>query len=269
MAASLSLKVQTPEEMQQLNALKERVEGFVAEIGAVSQKPGDLKLVRECLARWEQRVAETLKEIGMQDEAERLKASSGVRVIADPFGNTARQVEAKESILIGLLEEITAHPDFVVRRLNQSRRPLVTDGDVSKNTQRIFLGHGRSEVWRRAEPLLRDRKLAYEAWESNPRTGKHNIEVLKGLLNSCGFAIIVVTAEDPMSQGGLRARQNVIHEIGLFQGKLGFEKVALLLQEGVEGFTNIDGLQVIQFSESRLEQAFYGLECVLKREKYL
>jgi len=42
----------------------------------------------------------------------------------------------------------------------------------------------------------------------------------------------------------------------LFQGSLGFEKVALLQQEGVEEFSNIAGLQVDLFPGDRIESAF-------------
>lgn len=69
-----------------------------------------------------------------------------------------------------------------------------------------------------------------------------------------------------MAEGGVRARQNVVHEIGLFQGRLGFEKVAVLSQRGVEEFSNLAGLQVIPFSDDQIEGAFYELHRTLKRE---
>jgi predicted nucleotide-binding protein len=67
----------------------------------------------------------------------------------------------------------------------------------------------------------------------------------------------------------IRARQNVIHEAGLFQGKLGFKKTILLMQEGVEGFTNVDGLQYIPFVKENIETTFYELQRVLKRENQI
>jgi predicted nucleotide-binding protein len=66
--------------------------------------------------------------------------------------------------------------------------------------------------------------------------------------------------------GQLRARQNVIHEAGLFQGRVGFKKVILLMQDNVEGFSNVAGLQYIPFSGQEIEQTFYELQRVLKRE---
>lgn len=77
---------------------------------------------------------------------------------------------------------------------------------------------------------------------------------------------MVLTAEDKTSEGATRARQNVIHEIGLFQGRIGFNKVVLLLQEGTEEFSNIAGLQYIPFSKDNIQHTFYELQGVLKRE---
>ena len=86
------------------------------------------------------------------------------------------------------------------------------------------------------------------------------------MLNQATFAVLVVTAEDETPEGGVRPRQNVVHEAGLFQGRLGFHRVFLLLQDGVEAFSNIDGLQYIKFSQDAIEQSFYELGRALKRE---
>jgi predicted nucleotide-binding protein with TIR-like domain len=77
------------------------------------------------------------------------------------------------------------------------------------------------------------------------------------------------TGEDETASGSVRARQNVVHEIGLFQSRLGFNKAILLKQLGVEDFTNVDGLQYISFAEDRIEQAFPELIRALKREGLL
>jgi predicted nucleotide-binding protein len=38
-----------------------------------------------------------------------------------------------------------------------------------------------------------------------------------------------MTAEDEQADGNHHARMNVIHEVGLFQGRLGFERAIVLL----------------------------------------
>ena len=74
-----------------------------------------------------------------------------------------------------------------------------------------------------------------------------------------------MTAEDDTADGKIRARQNVIHEAGLFQGRLGFDKVVILKQEGIEEFSNIAGIQYIQFSKDNIEQSFYELQRKFKK----
>ena len=59
---------------------------------------------------------------------------------------------------------------------------------------------------------------------------------------------------------------DVVHEVGLFQSRLGFNRAVLLKQEGLEDFTNIAGLQYIPFADNRIDQTFYELGRVLKRE---
>jgi predicted nucleotide-binding protein len=56
------------------------------------------------------------------------------------------------------------------------------------------------------------------------------------MLNTSSIAFLVFTGEDEAGDGGVRARQNVVHEAGLFQGKLGFSKALMLLEEGTEEF---------------------------------
>jgi predicted nucleotide-binding protein len=52
------------------------------------------------------------------------------------------------------------------------------------------------------------------------------------MLDDASFAFLVLTAEDERSDATTQARTNVIHEVGLFQGRLGFERAIVLLEEG-------------------------------------
>jgi predicted nucleotide-binding protein len=79
----------------------------------------------------------------------------------------------------------------------------------------------------------------------------------------------VLTAEDETSEGGKRARQNVVHEAGLFQGVVGFHRAILLIQRGLEEFSNVHGLQHIVFDGEKIDQTFFELQRVLKREQQI
>lgn len=50
------------------------------------------------------------------------------------------------------------------------------------------------------------------------------------MLDESSFALLVMTGEDKTKAGKFRARQNVVHEAGLFQGQLGFSR-AIILRE--------------------------------------
>jgi predicted nucleotide-binding protein len=86
------------------------------------------------------------------------------------------------------------------------------------------------------------------------------------MLDAAAIAFMVMTAEDEQVDGKLRARMNVIHEAGLFQGRIGFTKAIVLLEEGCEEFTNISGLGQIHFSKGKIADAFEEIRRVLERE---
>jgi predicted nucleotide-binding protein len=89
------------------------------------------------------------------------------------------------------------------------------------------------------------------------------------MLAKASFAVLLMTAEDLTGENTLRARQNVVHEAGLFQGHLGFTRAIVIRQESVEEYSNIAGLQYISFSGDAIEQTFPELRRVLHREGML
>lgn len=80
------------------------------------------------------------------------------------------------------------------------------------------------------------------------------------------FAILVLTAEDKDESGSFRARQNVIHELGLFQGHLGFSRAIVLLEEGTEEFSNIHGIHQIRYSKGNVRETYGDVLATLHRE---
>jgi len=130
----------------------------------------------------------------------------------------------------------------------------------------VFIGHGRNKIWARLQIFLKDDlNLKTLTFEDESRTSETIINILDDFLNKTSIAILIMTAEDDTADGKIRARQNVIHEAGLFQGRLGFDKVVILKQEGIEEFSNIAGLQYIPFSKDNIEQSFYELQRKFKK----
>lgn len=103
-------------------------------------------------------------------------------------------------------------------------------------------------------------------FNSVPVAGIATATRLKEMLNAAAFAFLVMTAEDELSDGKLNARLNVVHEAGLFQGRLGFTKAIILLEQRCEEFSNIHGLGQIRFNESEISAKFEDIRAVLERE---
>jgi len=131
----------------------------------------------------------------------------------------------------------------------------------------VFIGHGRSPLWRDLKDHLHDKhNYEIEAYEVGARAGHAIRDILENMLGKSSFAILVLTGEDETSGGQFRARQNVIHETGLFQGRLGFSKAIVLLEEGTEEFSNIQGIEHIQFSKNSIKETFGEVLATIERE---
>lgn len=78
-----------------------------------------------------------------------------------------------------------------------------------------------------------------------------------------------MTPEDEAADGKMKARDNVIHEVGLFQGRLGWMKAIILLEERCEEFSNIDGVGQIRYPKGNIRAAFDEVRQVLVREGVL
>ena len=87
------------------------------------------------------------------------------------------------------------------------------------------------------------------------------------MLSKISFAVLVLTGEEETSDGDFRARQNVIHEAGLFQGRLGFNRAIILLEEGTEEFYNIQGVVQIRFGKTNIKETFGEVLATLRQGK--
>jgi hypothetical protein len=135
---------------------------------------------------------------------------------------------------------------------------------------RVFVGHGQSQQWRELKDFLQDRLgLQVDEFNRVPVAGTTTVARLSDMLNNAAFACLVMTAEDERSDGTKVARANVIHEVGLFQGRLGFERAIVLLEEGCEEFSNITGLSQLRYPAGRISAIFEDLRAVLERENLL
>lgn len=165
-----------------------------------------------------------------------------------------------EVVLSNLKEALKKYYSYKKRLMSRQKETAMVGTHV-------FIGHGRSPVWRDLKDYIRDRVgLPWDEFNRVPVAGITNIHRLGEMLNSAAVAFIVMTAEDEQADGKYEARTNVIHEVGLFQGRLGFNKAIVLLEEGCEEFSNIHGLGQIRFPKGNIAAKFDDIRQVLERE---
>jgi len=135
---------------------------------------------------------------------------------------------------------------------------------------KVFIGHGRSHVWRELKDFLSDRlMLPWDEFNRESVAGLTTFKRLSTMLGEASFAFLIMTAEDEQSDMTYNARQNVVHEVGLFQGRLGPQKAIILLEEGCNEFSNIIGLSEIRFPRNFISASFEKIRQVLERENIL
>ena len=81
------------------------------------------------------------------------------------------------------------------------------------------------------------------------------------MLNESSFAYLILTGEDIDKDDLLHARENVIHEAGLFQGRLGFSRSIICKEDGVEEFSNIRGIDQVRFSKGGIKEIYGEIYC--------
>lgn len=149
------------------------------------------------------------------------------------------------------------------RNLDESKIIIVTEPEPLT----IFIGHGHDPQWRDLKDHLHEQQgLNVSAYEMGPRAGKSIKDVLEEMLDESSFALLVLTGEDIHTNGELHARENVIHELGLFQGRLGFTRAMPLLEEGVQEFSNILGINQLRFAKGRIKETFGDVLATIRRE---
>ncbi len=180
--------------------------------------------------------------------------------ISNPIGFNARNIihGLEETDLDSLREQIATH------RVERPKAAAILEAKAMGSA--VFLGHGGSHLYHEVLNFLsHDCGVKVETFERNKYVGGQIIGVLQKMLDQCGFAVVVATAEDAMKDpANARARQNVVHEIGLFQGRLGFDRVAILRQDGIESWSNIDGLLVLPFKGDDVKQTFLELQRAIR-----
>ncbi|MFY1671983.1 PfkB family carbohydrate kinase [Plantactinospora sp. WMMB334] len=130
----------------------------------------------------------------------------------------------------------------------------------------VFIAHDDHPQWRVVRRFIeQDCGLStYELRSSD--VDQHNLaDLMRQTLARCSFAVCLLSAGGA-DGGRAPADQNIVHQAGIFQGRYGFGRVAILAEEGCDTFSNIAGLIRMDFPPGRITSTFLELERMLRRE---
>ena len=126
---------------------------------------------------------------------------------------------------------------------------------VSPSNNKVFIVYGHDiECREQLELLLRRMKLEPVILQNLPISGDTIIEKLEANID-VRYACVLLTPDDEGHPAGepkekkLRARQNVILELGMFLVRLGRKRVAILHKGSLELPSDISGLIYIKFNK--------------------
>ena len=131
----------------------------------------------------------------------------------------------------------------------------------AENAKKVFIVHGHNDALKTAAArLLTKLQLEPVILHEQPNKGRTIIEKFLDYTD-VAFALVLLTADD---RGGaandtsenysLRARQNVILELGFFVGSIGRERVAAIYERGVEVPSDYSGVLFIPYDNAGLWQ---------------
>lgn len=125
-------------------------------------------------------------------------------------------------------------------------------GDVTTAPPVVFLGHGGDRQWMELRDAIGEGDIEVLHFEGVPNAGETIQGVIDGYLQRATVGVFLLTGEDTMASGAVRARQNVIHEIGLFQGRLGWGGAIVVVEEGTEVPSNLAGIVQVRFPRDKV-----------------
>ena len=205
------------------------------------------------------------------------------------FSQSASHIEVLRRLLPDLYEDfhfIQAEPDkelattppsmaFSLGQMERLVRDIEQVFEIRANSelaqpkpealQRVFVSHGHSSDWRTVQAFVeKDIRLPTIELQQQPSEGRTVIEKLFDYATRCDSAVIVMTGDDLSNEDEVRIRENVMHELGLFQGLYGRDRVVLLHEEGVHVPSNLGGVVYVPYPKGNVDAGLHVLHRELK-----
>lgn len=123
------------------------------------------------------------------------------------------------------------------------------------SNKKVFIVHGHDGAAKEMVARFVE-KLGLEAiiLHERPNKGRTIITKFREEAHGASFAVVLMTPDDEGKAKGaassnLRARQNVVFELGFFVGKLGFERVVAMESGEVERPSDLEGVVYISLDK--------------------
>ena len=167
-------------------------------------------------------------------------------------------INAKIKRLKGISKQLDLFDEVLDSTPQNLENDTDSEGSVGIFGNQIFIVHGRdNEAKNAVTVLVRDLGFKEIILDKQPNSSLTIIEKLEQHARNVGFAIVLLTPDDvgalkeeADNQLKLRARQNVILELGYFMGKLGRKRVCLLIKGELENPSDLNGILYAQWDES-------------------
>jgi predicted nucleotide-binding protein len=165
----------------------------------------------------------------------------------DPIYKVHQWLKDGKADSLALLNEAVRSLEEDLAELGEQPGPAAAPASQSKPTNEVFIVHGRdSPAKLEVARLIQKAGLKEVILHEQPNQGRTIIEKFEAHGGAAGFAVVVVTPDDV---GGLdaehlqpRARQNVIGEMFWFAGRLGRDRVCVLIKGSVEMPSDVAGI---------------------------
>ena len=213
----------------------------------------DLRAARGDFYTWSE-YNETLlrRSFSTSELADGYKQQASARVITvgggqPPLGERVEEfhedVRRRVRRLSSIKDRLELYEEKAITSYSSSSRSAGTTGTT------IFVVHGRDEGPKQsvARFIQQVSNLGPVILHEQPNSGRTIIEKFEDNADTAVFAIVLLTGDDEGGLSGsaerhLRARQNVVFELGFFIGRLGRTRVAVLYEEGVELPSDMSGV---------------------------
>lgn len=219
----------------------------------------------EKLKQWKAETVALLTEQVHPGEGQKLKNRVKMSFIVDPLGNLADEANTYRGMLLRIAEEIEKHPERILLGPTAiDTQPSAGTGAMQINAPQpgsagavFVIGNSDAASASRLKELLTER-WNIEVLALDPGEGEASIERFEAQASRAAFAIAILSANDlagrDRSEKAWRLHDPMF-EIGWFCGRLGRDRVCLLLRDGVEAHLGVAGVERLEFDSFVGEKA--------------